>query len=179
MRLKVGHYLLRKPEPKDAEQLVRFRNDREVSRWLGGFAPGYSTQDFVDWIESHRLKADEVLWVIADRNDSCVGHVGLYEIDYRAGVCEFAICIGKKALWGKGLGQTVTSAVLDFAFEQLNMHRVEIEALSDNKQALTLYERHGFVLEGCRREAQYKEGRYHDIVIMAIMRSERDAARKG
>jgi RimJ/RimL family protein N-acetyltransferase len=57
---------------------------RIVSSLLGGFHRGYSMADLADWIEFHRKREGEIIWIIVDpASDDCIGHVGLYNIDYR------------------------------------------------------------------------------------------------
>jgi RimJ/RimL family protein N-acetyltransferase len=54
----------------------------------------------------------------------------------------------------------------------MNLHRVELEVFDYNSRAIRCYEKCGFKLEGRRREAMFRDGRYHDALIMAILREE-------
>lgn len=65
------------------------------------------------------------------------------------------------------------SAGLDFAFEVLNMHRVGAEVLETHAAAQKLELGHlGFVIEGRRRKAVYKSGRYYDSIQLGMLREE-------
>jgi len=65
------------------------------------------------------------------------------------------------------------SAGLDFAFEVLNMHRVGAEVLETHSAAQKLELGHlGFVMEGRRRKAVYKAGRYYDSIVLGLLRDE-------
>jgi RimJ/RimL family protein N-acetyltransferase len=176
----MNHFLddvvLRRPETKDLEALYRQKNDPEVAEQLGGFSRGYSRADIVDWLERHRRASDEVLWAIADaQDDACLGHAGLYRIDHRVRSAEFAIMIGERAAQGRGLGKKITQFALRYGFEDLNLHRIELSFLSSNDRARRLYEGVGFKEEGVLRAAQYKAGRYLDVVLMSILRNEFNA----
>lgn len=174
MHLFLSTTLLRKLEPEDAPSLYRFRNDPKVARGLGGFSSGYSLQAIKEWIERRGNAADDLVWAIADREtNACLGHVGLYRIDPRVRACEFGISIGESSRWGKGIGREVTSAVIAYGFDELNMNRIELSVITSNIRAMSLYESLGFVREGLRRQAQYRAGEYQDIVLMSILRSER------
>jgi len=174
MSVKFDGIILRRPELKDVDRLYSYKNDWEVIKGLGGFSSGYSLSDIEDWVEYHRKKSDEVLWAIAEKdNDQCIGHVGLYDIDHRVRSAEFAIMIGEKSFWGKGLGKTITAAVLDYGFEQLNLHRIYLSVLSANERALCLYEKLGFKKEGVLRHDQFRNGQYLDVTIMGILEDER------
>jgi [ribosomal protein S5]-alanine N-acetyltransferase len=165
--------LLRRPELRDIPQLYIYRNDAEITQLLGGFSRGYSLRDLEDWIEFHRKLTNEIIWIIADQStDTCLGHVGLYNIDNRIRKAEFAILIGDKASWGKGLGKRVSQAVIHYGFSQLNLHRIQLEVLANNQRAIELYEKLGFKHEGLQRDAQYRSGQYLDVINMAILERE-------
>ena len=169
----IGDYLLRIPEPRDLEYLYKQKNDPEISVLLGGFSTGYSMEDMKNWLEYHRKRSDEVIWSIISKDDDiCVGHVGLYNIDHRVRSAEFAIMIGDKSIWGKGVGKNSTVFSVKYAFNELNINRVHLTVMSTNLRAIDLYKSLGFVVEGTMREAQYKGGKYIDLIIMSLLRSE-------
>jgi [ribosomal protein S5]-alanine N-acetyltransferase len=174
MHLSLSTTLLRKLEPEDAPNLYRFRNDPEVARGLGGFSSGYSLQAIKEWIERRGKASDDLVWAIADREtNACLGHAGLYQIDHRVRACDFGILIGDSSRWGKGIGREVTSAIVAYGFDELNMNRIELCFIASNTRAMRLYEGLGFVREGLKRQAQYRTGEYLDVILMAILRSER------
>jgi RimJ/RimL family protein N-acetyltransferase len=173
MTICLNEVVLRRPEPRDAEQLYVYRNDWDVICSLGGFSRGYSLKDLAEWVEYHRTRQDEILWTIADREtDRCLGHIGLYKIDHRVRSAELAILLGDKTRWGHGLGHAVTQAVLEFGFAQLNMNRIELTVLENNLAALHLYNKLGFMQEGVLRQAQYRNGAYLNVVQMGLLRGE-------
>jgi len=177
MNYKIDSIILRKPEAKDIEALYIQKNDPEVAALLGGFSTGYSHTDLNEWIEYHREKKNEVVWVIAaTESDQCIGHVGLYQIDHRCSASEFAIMIGDKSAWRKGLGKKITRFVIDYGFSMLNLNRIQITVLKNNSRALNLYLSVGFREEGIMRQAQFKNGKYIDLVIMSILNEEYDPA---
>lgn len=174
MNHRVGDYLLRMPEPKDVEALYAQKNDPEIAGLLGGFSTGYSRVDLREWVERHRTRRDEVLWVMADASDDrVVGHVGLYRIDHRVRRADFGIVIGDRDCWGEGLGRDCTLFAIDYGFRELNLNRIAVEVLADNERAHHLYRQIGFVEEGRLRQAQFKRGRYIDVLLMSMLRHER------
>jgi RimJ/RimL family protein N-acetyltransferase len=166
--------LLRKLEPEDAPNLYRYRNDPDVTRCLGGFSSGYSLQGIKEWIERRGDNSGDLVWAIADpESNTCLGHAGLYQVDHRVRSSEFGILIGDSSRWGKGIGREVTSAILIYGFDELNMNRMDLSVLASTARAIRLYQSLGFVEEGVKREAQYRAGQYLDVVLMSILRSER------
>lgn len=171
--INLGDVNLRALEPKDVECLYHYRNDWDVTRHLGGFSAGYSRENLEDWIRHHSNRVDEILWTIADAaTDQCIGHVGLYQIDNRVRKGQFAIMIGDKTLWGRGLGTRVTEAVVSWAFSQLNLHKVSLHVLTNNERAIRIYETLGFRTEGILRDEQYRDGQFLDLMLMAVFEDE-------
>ncbi len=173
MNMVLDQITLRCIEPKDAERLYHYRNDWQVTRLLGGFSTGYSVKDIHDWMEFHRARTDEIIWTIADKEgDVCLGHVGLYKIDHRIRNAEFAILIGDESWQGRGIGQQISHQVIEFGFQQLNLHRIQLSVLATNSRAIHLYEKLGFKQEGVLRDGEFRDGGYIDVLIMALLESE-------
>lgn len=169
----VDDYLLRKPELNDLEALYIIKNDPEIAGMVVGFSIGYSITDLKDWIEYHKKQRDEIFWVIAEKETNrCIGHVGIYQIDYRARKAEFGIIIGDKALWGKGLGLIFSKFAIEYAFNNLNLMRIQLSVLVTNERAYKLYKSLKFKEEGRLRRAQYREGQYIDISIMGLLKED-------
>jgi RimJ/RimL family protein N-acetyltransferase len=62
--------------------------------------------------------------------------------------------------------------MLRHGFFDLNLQRIYLSVLASNAAALRIYEKAGFRQEGRAREAAYKNGRYEDTVLMALLRTE-------
>ena len=173
----LGKVTLRAFEPADVEHLYRFRNDWQVIQYLGGFSSGYSRKNLQEWIKAHRNRDDEVLWAISEKKTGrCIGHVGLYKIDPRVRKAEFAIVIGDQKWWGKGVGCSATIAMIDWGFDQLNLHKISLSVLAGNRRAIKLYEKLGFRREGALRDEQFRDRKYVDVVLMSVLDDEWRAA---
>ncbi len=160
--------ILRKPEQEDAETLYHLKNNQETNDLLGGFTTGYDKESIKNWILFHNNAKNECLYIIEEHSTKkVIGHVGLYNIDHRIRKAEFAIMIGDKNSRGKGYGSICTDFMIDFGFNQLNLNRIELSLLSTNKVAYQLYLKKGFQKEGLLKQAQFKNGAYIDVVLMA------------
>lgn len=167
-----GGYRLRKPELTDIDALHRFKNDPSVAALLTGTSTGWSRPDLQRWVEAHCTASDEALWVIADSEDRAIGHVGLYKIHLVHRSAEFAIVLDRST-WGKGIGVRATRAMVDYGFDELNLERIELQVLADNERAIAVYRKFGFREEGLLRRAVFKGGRFHDVLVMAVLSDER------
>lgn len=171
MHVDLGPVTLRKPEPGDVEALFAQKNDPEVAGLLCGFTKGYTRAELARWVEAHASAPNEALYMIVG-GGNVLGHAGLYQIDHRVRSAELAIMIGDKAAWGQGIGEACTRWLLAFGFDELNLHRIYLEVLETNPRAMKLYEKIGFKQEGRLRHAQFKRGRYLDVVVMSILDEE-------
>jgi len=163
----------RKPEPKDLDAFYEQKNDPRVKCLLGGFSRPQSRRDLDEWLEFHRSRPDEVLWTIVSIIDQrCLGHVGLYKIDPISRSSDFGIMIGDPAAWGCGVGTQATLHALRHAFNHENLNRVSLTVLATNDRAIRLYRKVGFIEEGCLREAQFRDGKYIDLIAMGLLKHE-------
>ncbi|KEI84598.1 GNAT family N-acetyltransferase [Clostridium botulinum] len=72
-----------------------------------------------------------------------------------------------KAYQGTGIGKKLMSEILDLADNWLMLARIELGVFTDNEKAIKLYEKFGFKIEGTKKYAAIKNGRYADEYIMA------------
>ena len=83
-----------------------------------------------------------------------------------------AIVIGKKEYLGKGYGSEAIRVLQKFAFEELNLSRIELDVYDYNARAYKCYLKCGYKEEGRMRQKLFKNGRYRDVIRMAILKEE-------
>jgi RimJ/RimL family protein N-acetyltransferase len=81
------------------------------------------------------------------------------------------IGLGDRNYWGRGYGTEAMRLVVNYAFAELNLARVGLEAFAYNTRAVRSYEKVGFSLEGRQREQMRRDGRRLDVVRMGILRA--------
>lgn len=162
-------------ELEDEPSLKRFINDPRNWRFLRLGQPINGVRER-EWIESlGKSQTDYVFGVALKGTDRLIGVTGLHQVEARNRSAVFGINIGDTAFQGRGYGREATELVLRYAFEELNLNRVELAVYADNWRAIRLYQKVGFVQEGCARQARYSNGRYQDEYRFAILRSEWEA----
>ena len=62
--------------------------------------------------------------------------------------------------------------LLDYAFYEMNLHRVYLKVFSFNDKAISLYNKIGFQQEGSSRQSLFRDGAWYDIVHMGILQNE-------
>jgi len=105
-------------------------------------------------------------------DDRLIGFVGLRVLSWTSGEGGIGIGIGEAAYRGRGYGTDAMRLILRYAFAELNLARVSLEALARNKRAIRSYEKAGFRLEGVQREWERRDGRRRDVVSMGILAEE-------
>ena len=56
-----------------------------------------------------------------------------------------------------------------FGFEMMNLNRIHLDVFPENERAIRCYEKVGFAIEGRTREAIFKHGGYHDLILMSVL----------
>ncbi len=173
------HVRLRSVERSDLRCFQEWLNDPEVSDGLSTYLP-LSMADEEQWFERmSRVEPEEKPLAIDLKEDSgwrLIGDIGFFNLEWANRSAEFGLFIGDKSVWNKGYGTEVVRLLLKHGFETLNLHRIYLRVYSTNPRARRSYEKVGFVLEGTLREAVYRHGRYADIYVMSVLRSEWNAA---
>ncbi|MCH8051834.1 MAG: GNAT family N-acetyltransferase [Chloroflexi bacterium] len=162
---------LRPLQESDLAQFQRWLADDELRRWLGSVNEQPSVAEEFDWYVSRRQDPDSILWSIESADGTLLGNVELRlsALNRRA---EVAIGIFDREQWGKGYGSEAMRLVLDYAFGELKLNRVELATDEENTRAIRSYEKCGFVREGLLREHRLIDGRPVDSVAMAVIRSD-------
>lgn len=162
--------VLRAIEREDLPNYVEWLNDPAVLEYFGRNVPLSLAQE-EQWYEQ-MLGDSSVQNFAVEFEGRHVGGAGFSKIDGRNASAEVGLFIGLSELWDQGLGGDVLQALVRFGFEQMNLHRIYLRVFTGNKRAVHLYEQVGFRHEGRWRDAEYRDGRYHDMLWMSILRDE-------
>jgi RimJ/RimL family protein N-acetyltransferase len=113
---------------------------------------------------------------IEDEDGRLVGHATLWGATLPARIATYAIMIGPEFV-GRGLGTDATKVMLRYAFDEIGVHKVELQTWAFNGRAERAYEKAGFVREGVRRAAVFHGGEFHDEVLMGALLEDHRRAR--
>ena len=73
---------------------------------------------------------------------------------------------------GQGLGDALVRALVRVGFEELGLHRLDLNVFDFNESAIRSYERVGFAREGLLREARRHGASYWNVQVMGLLRHE-------
>ena len=104
--------------------------------------------------------------------DKLIGATGIHDVSSVHKNAEIGIVIGNKSYWSKGYGTEALRLMLEYGFDQLNLHKIYLWVFCFNTRAIRAYEKVGFKTEGIFREHVYMNGEYCDDHFMGILRSD-------
>ena len=110
-------------------------------------------------------------WVIVYEGTP-VGAINLHALSNDDMNCRIAFSIGSK-WWNKGITTEATRAVIDFAFNKLNMHRIAALHSATNVASGRVMQKAGMTYEGAmRKHSLRKDGVFEDMCIYGILKEE-------
>ena len=115
----------------------------------------------------------QILFIIRTISDMrAIGMVVFKNMQQACRAAELGIRIGNATDRGRGYGTRALRLAIAYGWGTLNLHRIGLDVMADNAQALAAYRKVGFLTEGNKRDAAYVGGRWHDMVMMGIIRPE-------
>lgn len=167
---------------QDAAALREMLQDPEAIRLTGsghrtGDIPGWddtAEARFWDWYDTRNAQPDRLDLAVVDKaSGQAVGEAVLNDWNGGNRSCSFRILLGPRGR-DRGLGTEVTRLIVGYGFEQLGLHRIELQVYAFNPRAQRVYEKAGFVVEGALRDALRWDGRWVDATVMSILAAEWD-----
>lgn len=165
---------LRRLEDRDAADLFAIFSDPVVMRYWS-WTPWTDQAAAVGMIESTRRQfADRTLyqWGVTLRDkDSVIGTCTLADVNVQNRRAEIGFIL-RRDCWGRGIMTDATRTLLGFAFDQLNLHRIEADVDPRNEPSIRLLERLGFKREGYLRERWLVGDEVNDTEFYGLLRRE-------
>ena len=145
--------------------------DQDVCRYNshGKFA---KTEEYFKVFFDHLNQEDRLVWAICHHADGHIGNVSLQSISVIDHNAEFAILLGDKRHWGKGVGTLASRKLVEHGFNKLNLERIYCGTAANNHAMRKLATALGMTEEGIRRRHLYLEGEWVDIIEYGLLRND-------
>lgn len=104
-------------------------------------------------------------------NDTFFGVCAIEDIEWPHRVGWLSIALGSD-YQGSGCGTEAMRLLLNYGWNELNLHRLQLTVFDYNKSAIAMYEKLGFQKEGVYREFLQRDGKRHDMYLYGILASE-------
>ena len=163
---------MRQFDPRDAETVfaVVDRNREHLRQWLPWVDHSHSPEDLRQFIlrVQAQFEADQGpnagIWA----GGVFAGNVGCHPISWANRNCSLGYWIDA-AQQGKGVVTRCCAAMLDYLFDELRLHRVEIRCGTGNTRSCAIPERLGFTREGLLRQAEWVNERWVDLLVWGMI----------
>ncbi|HEX3270797.1 MAG TPA: GNAT family protein [Ktedonobacterales bacterium] len=168
--LETDRLLLRQLAAADAQDCFLFLSDEENIRYYDP-APMTQLEQAEESIERHRRRFaqhEALRWGITLKGENrVIGNGGYaWDADNHLAVLSYILA---KHYWNKGIMTEALTAMIQFGFDHLRLHRIEAQVASPNLASARLLEKLGFQEEGHLRDRQYVDNRFVDERMYALI----------
>lgn len=164
---------LRALELEDYKTSILWRNDDEISTMLSGQKFFVSEEIEKRWVTDAVYNEKNVrLAVCTIDENKYIGNVYLTDLNMVNRSANSHVLIGDKDYWRYGYGSEALRLLLYYAFNELGLNRIQAGIIDTNIASLKMHEKCGYKVEGVKRQAIFKRGRFHDQTILSILREE-------
>lgn len=159
------------PTPDDYAIMAKWTENDEYMRLMDtGAVRPLSAQGNEQWEKGLREDPNLFLFRLRTLADDLLIGSGDLEVMWVNQSAFLAIGIGDSDYWGKGYGSDGLHLLLRYGFNELGLHRIGLNVISNNTRAICAYEKAGFSYEGAQKEAVYRDGQRFDMVYYGILR---------
>jgi ribosomal-protein-alanine N-acetyltransferase len=150
---------LRALDVEDYSLINKWHNDDEIQSLTGGNRYYVSSTMEKRWVEEKALdNSKDVYWAICLREtDEMIGYMSINKIDWRN---------------RKGFALEAAYLMMEYVFCELGLHRLSGHWLEEHTASILMGKKLGFRQEALLRDSVYKNGAFHNEVIMSILESE-------
>jgi len=172
---------LRLPDEKYASELYNIINTQRVylEKWLPWVPHTTKVEDTQRFLKDARLfnQGGQKLITLVFYEKKIAGSVSLVYISKEHGYAELGYWLNKD-LQGKGIMTKAVKRLIDYSFQYMEIHRIEIESATDNHKSQSIPKKIGFKHEGTMREGTKLHGKYIDTELYSFLRWEWEGKKK-
>ena len=160
-------------EERHLDDIMKGFNNPEMRKFLGGLIP-LTREAEREWIQACQQQMKNrtgFVFVIEDISDHrFIGSVSLNDVDWLSKSSGMGIAIHSPHDWEKGYGTEAMQLMIDFAWQHLNLRRLELSVHAFNERARHMYEKLGFKFWGTAHRKYFIDGEYHDTHYLEMFR---------
>lgn len=158
---------------EDDEHFARWSNDSEYARFQDSRpAMPLTTAEFAERREQ-RHEHDRIEFRLRTLGeDRLIGFTALLDVEWTHRRAMLAVGIADREYWARGYGSDAVDLMVRYAFDELNLDRVNLNVWSLNPRAIRAYEKAGFESCAVLRGDTLKDGQRSDSILMTLSQSE-------
>jgi ribosomal-protein-alanine N-acetyltransferase len=168
---------LRPPIDGDAGRFIEWFADPEVTRYIAQRFP-VSLQEEEAFLKRIGESPNDVWWAI-EAEGRTIGATGIHGIDWISSHATTGTVIGDKTCWRKGYGSEAMALRTEYAFRQLNLHKLKSGAIMDNEPSKRALHKAGYREVGIQREESWRDGEWRDHWLCEVLRADWEKLKAG
>jgi len=173
-KLETKRFILRKGIVDDAQDIFMLYSDENVVKYIP-LTLFTSVEDAIyeiNWYDKIFKEKTGLRWVIEEtKTQKVIGTCGYLNYENEHNRIEIGYDL-KPEYWGKGIMQEALSSIIHFAFTSMGINKIEAKVEPENTSSIRLLEKLNFCQEGILRQHEYENGKYIDLAILSILKSE-------
>jgi len=162
---------LRGVRDEDLPRLARWEMDparmATLSNWVVPPSEAAAKERIARWCANDKDNAGFAIETLADP-PVLVGNIHLLGARPKDRCATLGIALAREHI-GRGYGTDATRVIVDYAFREMGLHRIQLAVAPFNRAGIRAYEKAGFVEEGRHRDAVWHDGRWYDKVLMSLL----------
>lgn len=173
--LESKNLILRRFEYSDGDEMLKnWVSDIKIQSLIS--EPVYSSKQEVaellnKWISSYS-SLEYYRWAIIEKSTNiCIGQIAIFLVDNKNHFCEIEYALGSN-FHRRGYGTEAVGMILDYAFNQINFHKVQVCHKEGNLASQGVIRKNNFTYEGTLRDFFYVDCKYVSRLYYSILRSE-------
>lgn len=157
---------------RDLQNCQRWINDPELRLYIKNTRPiSLKLEEEVLDKKSSETKTG-IFLIIETKGGKPVGVMSLEKINWTDRTATTGAFIGEKEYWGNGYGTDAKMILLDYAFNTLNLRKINSSAKTFNKRSLAYNMKCGYKIEGVSKKQHYCNGKYIDAIMIAVFKKD-------
>ena len=150
----------------DISNYVKWLNNSKANEFIGD-GMKVSIKSATKWFNNYLKDRNKKYFIISDE-EKAVGFMGLKNISKRNKNAELFICIGEDEYRGRGIGKKAMKWLINYGFNKLKLHKINLGVFEENIIAVKLYKSLGFEIEGKMKDDAFFRRKFHDMLSMAV-----------
>jgi RimJ/RimL family protein N-acetyltransferase len=172
MNIQGNKIKLRAIELDDLQQLQLWANDPDIQYLLGGWHFPTSMNDQETWYKTLSCTSNNQRFIIVNEENLEIGATNLININFKDGNAEHGLLLDKKYR-GQGYGYDVVFSMMNYAFNELRLNRLETTVIASNQVSLNLFvNKCGWRQEGLLKNWYFRQGSFIDKIYLGILKEE-------
>lgn len=163
--------ILRPVSISDIPLLTKWINDPDTRQFVECFLP-MTEEAEKEWYASLQKRSETSIILVIEVKSKPIGTMGIHNIKWKDGVGMTGALIGEAVYRSKGYGTDAKMALLDYAFNTLNLRKISSTVKAFNGRSLAYMEKCGYKQEGCLRQHSFENGQYWDHVILGLFKGD-------